>query len=139
MDSKQNSWAVVLLLVASILLAISVIAGVGIETRPLAVFPDWQVALFIYGGPIMIVISIAAAATVFKWVRIGAPLAILSAILSILLSSVGIGLFGAPTIPTGVVVVDGIHLIVALAITYFAVIVWRQSSRKWVSAPSPKP
>ena len=136
MDSKQNSWTLVVLLIVSILLAISVITGVGIETRNLSAFPSWQAGLFMYGGPVMIVISIIAAAAVMKWVRIGAPLAMLSAILSLIFSIVGIALFGAPAAPSGVVVVDGFHLIVALAIVYFALMVWRQPSQKTPSAPT---
>ena len=134
MDRKMTSRALIGLLALSILLAISVITGIGIETRDLSVFPSWQASMFMFGGPIMIILSIAAIGTVVKWPKIGAPLAIVSTILSILLSIVGIALFGAPDAPVGVTVVDGIHLIVAIGIIYLAIMVWRQPDKVVSSA-----
>ena len=134
MDRKMTSRALIGLLALSILLAISVITGIGIETRDLSVFPSWQASMFMFGGPIMIILSIAAIGTVVKWPKIGAPLAIVSAILSILFSIVGIALFGAPDAPVGVTVVDGIHLIVAIGIIYLAIMVWRQPDKVVSSA-----
>jgi len=109
------------------LLAISVITGVGIETRDLSVFPSWQASSFMYGGPLMIIISLAAiGAIAAKRTSIGGPLAIVSALLSLIFSIVGIALLGAPDAPQWVTLVDGIHLIVALAIIYFAMVILRQ-------------
>ena len=77
----------------------------------------------------MIILSLVAIGTVVRWTKIGAPLAIVSAILSILFSAVGVALLGAPEAPLGVMVVDGIHLIVALGIIYFAVMMWRKPAK----------
>ena len=129
MDRNTTSRALIGLLALSILLAISVITEVGIETRDLSVFPSWQASLFMYGGPIMVIISLVAIGTVVRWTNIGAPLAIVSAILSILFSAVGIALLGAPEAPLGVTVVDGIHMIVAAGIIYLAAMMWRKPAK----------
>ena len=129
MDRDTTSRAVIGLLALSILLAISVITGVGIETRDLSVFPSWQASMFMYGGPIMIILSLVAIGTVVRWTKIGAPLAIVSAILSILFSAVGVALLGAPEAPLGVTVVDGIHMVIAAGIVYLAVMMWRKPAK----------
>ncbi len=77
--------------------------------------------MFMCGGPIMITLSIATIGTVVKWNGIGASPAIISALLSILFSIVGIALLGAPEALLGVTVVDGIHIITAAGIIYLAV------------------
>jgi hypothetical protein len=137
MDSKQTTRMVIVLLVTSFILAVAVITGLGLETRDISVFPSWQASLFKYGGLAVFITTILAAGTIYRWVKIGAPLAIISALVSLILSIVGVALFGAPAAPLGVVVIDIIHIIVALAIVYFAAILWRQRLQKTPSTPPP--
>ncbi len=129
MDRKMTSRALIGLLAISILLSISVITGVGLETRDLSVFPSWQASMFMYGGPVMIIISLAAIGTVASRPKIGLPLAVISAGLSLLFSVVGIGQFGAPDAPMGVVVADVIHIVVAVGVIGFSAMAWRQQPK----------
>jgi len=124
-DRKKNQLVIIGLLALSVMLAISVVPGVGIERRPLELFPDWQVTMFMVGGPVMIIFSLAAIGAILKWVQLGAPLAIVSAFLSFLFAILVIAGFGSPS-PIGVTDIDTIQIMVNLATIYLAVIIWRQ-------------
>ena len=122
---SKTQLAIIGLLALSVLLAISVVPGVGIERYPLSFFPNWQVTMFMYGGPAMIILSLTAIGAVLKWTRIGAPLAIVAASLSFLFAILVIYGFGSPA-SLGVIDIDTIQVMVNLATMYLAVVIWRQ-------------
>ena len=104
-----------LLLVVSIVLTIAVIPGVGLETRSGTDFPAWENSVFMIGGPILLVLTVVALLALARWPRGAAALAILVAVLTLGISAVGLGGFGASPVPRGVYLADLLHVVDALA------------------------
>lgn len=108
--------SLLLLLVLSILLTVLVIPGVGLETRGIGSFPTWQQSLFSVGGPIVLLLNLAAVGLVAWRLRAGAGLSIPVGLADLLLSTVGLVGFGAPPPPAALVPIEILHLLVALGL-----------------------
>ena len=137
MTGRGAAGATVFFLIISIILTILVIPGVGFETRPSADFPSWQTSLFMIGGPILILVSLLGAATALRWNRVGGSLAVLSGLISLCLSSVGLAMLGATAIPSGVRWVDIAHLVVSLLLLPLGAVTARR--RPPIPAPPSPP
>ena len=135
MGRRGLAWILLAFLILSIALTVAVIPGVGIETRGTSAFPSWQNMLFTDGGPIALILAVVAAITVLPWNRVGASLGILSGLLALILSIIGLAGFGAAVAPTGVIASDVVHLLVAIGI--IAVGAGVLSSRPPSPAPTP--